>query len=413
MRKSDDTDFCPHRNFKFLRLSALNYILQNLKIAPVNARIWPESLALGAFVVHSINALHQRPDDYQMHRNLLDVVTYHVRPDNPNGDETQTRGVGYEQGLFFAADMATQDKVWRLIRTARFVNMDIGEIPRLYGFATIGALERGFGHYDIKTKGKVHPNRVSNRRAQTDAVELLRPEVTAEEQIPEFNLHASGVQVTPRLAIEGNDIDIEVTLGDNDTCNVDVIMTSIWRQAPIDIFKTSPNRKRASEPPHTLLSSDQRDAATWSVFQSMDMTDVFGRAYIYQLNPASWAQMCDYYFPPKSAQDLHARAQNWTSMTYLSRWKDLMQRVNPGDAAIIRKEVLRLFSTMKWMPHAKAERLWETKKAKSGKFTYYPEGSQLEPAPHIAVNHGLVRGEAIVIGAHVTEEDEEDEEDDA
>ncbi|KZP14420.1 hypothetical protein FIBSPDRAFT_751783, partial [Athelia psychrophila] len=50
-------------DFKFTRLTALNYVLTNFERADPEARAWPESLMLGAWVIHCVNALHRRPDD--------------------------------------------------------------------------------------------------------------------------------------------------------------------------------------------------------------------------------------------------------------------------------------------------------------------------------------------------------------
>lgn len=386
-----------------MRLSALSYVLQNFEKSDVSVRRWPESLVLGAWAIHALNALHQRPDDRQVSLKLLDVVTFHVKnreeddsPDEDYDDEPPTVPVGYSQGLFFAADLVLDDYVWRLYRTPRLVQFVSDDLYRMYNCGNQHDIEQLLGYSSEQSRSKVHPQRVANRRMQTDVVVFVRPEEAAEELVPAFALHAAGVEVVPKLAISGEDINIEGL--DDDLCDPDMLMQSIWRQVPADIFKTSPNRKSATSPAHTLLTAEQRESATWQIFKSLDLAEVFPHAYVYQLNKRSWDSLFDVYFPPKGSPPLHPSAQNWGVMTYYGRWKDLMSRVSEEDSTRVRRNVKVLFDTMKWLPNAKSDRVWQTKTVKTKSVKFYPQGGTPAAAPHIAINTTLVAGEQIVFG---------------
>lgn len=400
-----------------MRLTGLNYVLQNFQQSIVSARVWPESLVLGAWVIHAINALHRRPDDRQASLSLLDVVTYHVprvgEDDSSNDeydDQPPTVPVGYAQGLFFIGDIVLDDYVWRLHRTARMIPLLEEHLPRMYQCGSRHEIEHRLGHGSSQSRSKVHPQRVANRQTHTEAVELIQTERAVEDLVQEFALLAAGVEVAPKLAISGDDINVEGP--DDDHCDPDALMQLIWRQVPSDIFKTSPNRKSATAAAHTLLSADQRDSATWQLFQSLDLTEVFPHAYIYRSDARAWASLFNVYFPPKGSPPLHPGAQNWGSMTYYGRWKDLMSRVSSDDSARIRRDVKVLFDTMKWLPNAKSDRLWQTKTVKSKNVKFYPEGGALAAAPHIAINASLVGREPIILGVlPVAGEDEDAGED--
>lgn len=400
-----------------MRLTGLNYVLQNFDRAGAPARVWPESLILGAWVVHAVNSLHRRPNDRQTSLHLLDVVTYHVTvnggddsSDDEYDDEPPTAPVGYGQGLFFVADIVLDDHVWRLHRTSRMQTFVPEDLPRIYNCATLYELERRLGVAAGREQRKVHPQRVANRRPQTQAVELVRPDVAAEEIIPVFALRDAGVEVVPRLVITGDDVNIETH--DNDNCHPDTLIQGIWRQMPMDLISTSPNRKSSTAPAHTLLSPEQRDAVTWQLFLTLDLTRVFPHAYVYRLNGAAWKVLFDVYFPPKDSKLLHASAQNWPSMTYLARWQDLMSRVTLADSNRIRREVKVLFDKIKWLPNAKADRVWQTKTVKTKNVKFYPQGQPPAAAPHIAVNETLVMGEAIMLGNFVPAAGNDDGEED-
>lgn len=400
------------RDFKFTRLTALNYVLTSFERADPEARAWPESLTLGAWIIHCVNALHRRPDDNAQSLRLLDVITYHVEAEVEDSaeeelaEEVLTEPVGYSQGLFFAADIDIDDMAWRILRTVRFKRFAKEDLAYFYGRHNVETVKLLLKGRAAKAKRKVHPQRVANRVPQTDAVEMLHPQVADAEVVPDFDLHATGVEVTPRVAITGVDADIEGA--DVDACHPDILMQLIWRQVPLDVIKTSPNRKSATESPHTLLSIDERDSVTWALFESLDLSNVFPHAWVFKLNGADWGKLCDIYFPPKDSEPLHPKAQNWPSMTYLTRWKDLMSRVSVEDSKRIRQEVRVNFNKLKWLPMAKPDRVWQTKKVTTKKGQFYPLNEPSGPAPHIAINQAMVGGDAIIMGEQpAAPEDEE------
>lgn len=360
---------------------------------------------LGAFAVHCINALHRRPDDRQFQKMLLDIVTFHVSaPDEefPDEDVTASTPVGYRQGLFFASDIYVEQGMYRLLRTPRMVQLEKRIISSLYDSIEI---ESAMKMHEARPSQSVrNSTRVSNRRLQTEAIEFLRPEQGEEEMIPEFNLREAGVEVEARAAIEGPDDDIEGAEDDADSSDPDVISRLIWRQFPVDVFATSPNGKPLTSSAHTLLSQEQRVDVTWSIFKTLDLSAVFTKAYIFELDEIKWNALFKYYFPEKNQPPLSQTAQNWPSMTYRKRWVELMNRVSEDDAKVIRNRVKAQFALVKWLPNAKSERVWFTKKVTTKNVKFYPEGAPIEPAPHIAINRGQMRGERITITGVVQED---------
>lgn len=165
---------------------------------------------------------------------------------------------------------------------------------------------------------------------QTQAVELLQPELAAEEVVPEFALHAAGVQIVPRLVITGDDVNIDTQ--DNDDCHPNTLIQAIWRQMPLDLIATSPNHRSSTVSVHTLLSVGQREAVILELFKTLDLTEVFPHTYVYWLNGAVWKSLFNIYFPPKGSKPLHTTAQNWPSMIHFARWNDLMSRVTVEDS---------------------------------------------------------------------------------
>lgn len=147
-----------------MQLAGLNYVLTNFAQLSVSARIWLESLILGAWVVHTINWLHHRPDDRQTSLKMLDIVTYHVptagdddSSDDNYDDEPATTPVGYSQGLFFLGDIVLDDHVWRLCRTNRMDTLVAEDLPRIYNCSTRNKIKHRLGHAAGLASRKVNP----------------------------------------------------------------------------------------------------------------------------------------------------------------------------------------------------------------------------------------------------------------
>lgn len=407
-----------YRQFKFTRLAALRYVLDDRVKAAVETRALRSSLVLGAVGIWMLNALNFRPNSATQFKALADACCQQAYPEDSN-DSDDPEAVPYNRGIYFLADILedTNTGAWRapLPMSDR---VDDVYLTWMYGRASMAILEHDAGtHRVLAPKGSiVDPSRIPNRRQKTTAVQFVRDD---DLEVDNINLHLAdrGVTIRPVVQEGGRDVDVdsdrlhpdneEVNSGPDDT------VAKIWKQASFDIFAVSPNGAKSTDPSHIIMSVEARQNVTWDTFKTTDFSGIFEKIQIRMVTEEFWTTtLFDRYFPPQGTPPKErGKLQNFPYTTYYNQWFKLMSQLSPKDAKVVRSRLLKEFKKLKWLPHGGSDRMWATSQMSGKNWTIHPIGSKPEACPQIAVNSMKWGRESIKMGTRRNREEEEMEED--
>lgn len=94
-----------YRQFKFIRLAALRYVLDDKIKAAVETRALRSGLVLGAVSIWMLNALSYRPNSATQFKALADACCQQVESDDSDDSEVETLPVLYGRGIYFLGDI--------------------------------------------------------------------------------------------------------------------------------------------------------------------------------------------------------------------------------------------------------------------------------------------------------------------
>lgn len=189
---------------------------------------------------------------------------------------------------------------------------------------------------------------------------------------------------------------------------IDDVIARIWRQFPYDLFENAPNRRSNREPSHLLMSRQEREEATISIFKQTDLRSIFSRAVVKVLTPKEWENLQFKRFFPSKGFVPPTRFQNFPFMRYFQEWNSLMERLSVEDAKIVRGLIWKEFKTFQWLPLTDTDRAWNTKKVTGPQWMHLPSDDK-KPAVRIALNQTLVQ-DANRVQIFVPSSDEEESE---
>jgi hypothetical protein len=386
--------------FKFFRLSALHYALQNFDNADPECRVWPSALIFGIFTIHQLNALLHRPEGKRPDERLLDCCSPHELSDE-DFEEEGTVPIGYRHGLFYLSDLMTTDHIWRLPRTRL---LDMEDLIYYFKVPDPASIKAQFNIHQAlapKTAPRVH--RTSNRRSTTMNVRYLAGPQDPQRPQPReaFTLPADRIRIQERMRPSGPDVDNEgeefTAHSDDDepdlgnSTDINTVLQGIWSQLPYDMISMGPNRKKASEPSHILLATADAPNATMDIFRSFDMSRVFRQIQIRRCDAETWDLNFTRYFPSKNTPaPQRGTMQGFPYMKFWQDWRALIARLTDAEVERVRADLRKRWATLKWIPLAASDRAWETKQSKHRASTRLPVNST-GPCPQIAINPRYVR----------------------
>jgi len=375
-------------------LSALLYVWQHLKDAEPELRVWPACLTLGAFTIHQLDALMHRPASRPPYQRLLEACSPHELEDGDNED-SDLCPVMYRHGLFYLADLMTDDRVWRVPTTRLPLPEDLIFFYQVPDMASLKSLFEVHNSLLPRTAAQ-NPHRTHNRRMVTMDVHHIRGEDAAHQQ---EMVHIPGniIRMKERLLPQGDDVDNAQEARDSDSDNeqagdddddVERIVTRIWAQLPYDMISMGPNKKSNREESHILLVN--ASTATMDIFRSFDMSTIFRQIQARLCDDNTWEQVFSRYFPSKShPTPERGSLQGFPYMKFWQTWRTTTSRLSERDTERVRSVLRTKWTTLKWIPHATSDRAWETKQAKGRSFIRIPVHST-GPCPQIAVNPRFV-----------------------
>jgi hypothetical protein len=414
-----------------MRLLALNIVFRHLAQSDKESRALESSLTLDAALMWMFNALFYRPDESARANQLAELACWHENRATVGEGEVENEDTAhlvptmYCKGLYFLADIWCHDNSFRLAARRR---LERDEIALLYSMPTFLNLMEAFGVAGLEYLPKDFGDgvRIRNR----DGNPTLPIEATGEElptiafNLPErpgaYRVHAPAREQGPDVPVDevATDEEAETVQSVNDRS-----LTLIYLQFARDLFKKGANMSGSTGKKFDLLSTEQRGSIKPEFFKSHDFTDKFRmfRADVFKVK--SWKTIFDHYFPPKDAP-LKKKPQNYASMTYYRKWRELMRGLSVGDAKTVREKMWEKFYEFHWLPAAEIDRVWSTRsRERKGSVRFgYDKGVKDAPSPHIALNERFMKSASavrfdvernrILRNQEIKQDDAEDSEDD-
>jgi hypothetical protein len=399
--------FC--RYFKTYRLAALHNVIEGLMNAPAAARSMPPSLMLGSICIYMLNALIYRPAEGKAYENLLECSCQHATVVNDDYEDIpedlgDARPVMYDRGLYFVSDVIF-DVAPRLPATRI---MDHNLLASLYGFP-FETFQEVFHVAGAREPAKANSSRMSNRRKTTTDVEHVCDDGDRNSWHT-FHLADRGIALQPTMAMKGPDVDFMDVDDESDVDEeqrdntLDALLQRCWRQFPYDVFQVSPNKVKRSEGRYVILSRSDLDNVSHDVFKSLDLSAVFDHVQARYCDAGFWGDtiFSRYFPPPEYVQP--SGLQNFRQTKYYNTWNSIMARLSKTDAHRVRKELLKEFNKLMWLPFPGSDRMWQTRRMNMGQWTNVPETSCKGPSPQIIINSKVARKCPILVREQTAEQ---------
>lgn len=357
------------RGFKYNRMAAINYVLENLKKAPFAFRMLPPTLMLGASVIYMMNALIYRPSGQQRELILSAASSQHVIDE----DDAEVP-IDDARGLFFLADIVLNDNSYRLPTQLR---MTADVLAQMYGCKVLAEVELFFvPAMQVRQQPKANVTRVQNRFAMSTLTSSLR-EI---EEVPavEFNLAQSGIVAQPAVVMQGRDIQDDEAAPQE---TLDERVSAMWGQFAMDIVRKAPNKKNVQDPSYLVLAHEERRLATVELFQTdrLPLTNACYRV----ADDSMWAKAFDNYFPA-DATPRSVNTQNFGSVAYMAQWSLIRAQLDRDNLRLVRAALKRKFDKFVWIPYS-SDRIWSTTAQKGKVWMHLPVGAPV-PAPNLYIN---------------------------
>lgn len=370
---SSDRSWWLYRQFKWLRVAGLFYIMENMSKAPPNARKWHETLTLGVNMIYMLNGLIYRPAEGQRETELAEVCTLHVLDD----EEDEPVPIGDRQGLYLLSAVREDYGVYRM---PVGVTLAGPTLARSYGMDSVEDLEYAFTPaLRPPPRRRAHHTRIQNRSTTTQSVAVLRDadEVPAAQP---FQLEEQGLIFLRGAQMAGSDAEDAGPDEDGPT-GLNQRVADMWAQFAMDIFSKAPNKRRVADRSYLIMDFEERRLVTAEVFERkvLPFTSVFLR----HADETMWENAFTNYFPPKGHQRA-AASQNFGSVRYMKMWSTLRDGMTKEGTEVVRRGLRSRFNKFKWIPYA-SDRIWATTVQRGPSWTQLPDGTGT-PAPNLYLN---------------------------
>ena len=359
-------------------------------VAHASFKVLRPVLALGAIVIHMLNAVIYRPAEKTGDVELELNCCAHRPSVFGDASYPAPAPLRAERGLYFISDLLFEHDIYRLPITRSLTALQLARIYRVDNWNALQAVmfTRSIAAQKRQEQGlRPRPSR------------LRRPRMTALVQRPEdmpavvhdFGLAELEVQLEQHAALQGPDIDQHPDGPDAAEGAVqeapDARISEIWNQLFVDIFQVSPNRRGAQSPAYCTLTSEEIQTVTPAMFQQsvLPFTDV----QLKRVNEATWDEtFFDRFFPrqPITAAGSSVPAQHFACCSYYQLWQALRVQIDDATADTVRRQLLVQWQGLHWLPYSGSDRMWATRRFASGYSLRLPLGST-GAAPQIAMNH--------------------------
>ncbi|TFK60184.1 hypothetical protein BDN72DRAFT_905193 [Pluteus cervinus] len=400
-------------SWRAYRTLAIKYVLEWQSDGPPEYRGSPLALVLTAGVTWMLNCLHSTPDYRNHSRELLEAIL----PSIARADADQYNIAFGSLGRVFAGDEDAESSDDEDADRPSYPGFPFGAIfldglcvgrgfpvPRMVELTpTLG--ERAFKFFFDASSSKIteqlavtraivpsNPLRINNRTRQTQ--QLHNPPQVATM----FKLGGS-VRLNPPQQDKGLDVD-EPEFDANNPAHVarkaaklivltsldaDLVCETLWFQFLHDIMEKAPNHQLGTAPSFCKLDLDERLNATDATFRNQTLSDIFYTCrwkVVDDHTDVNWMRVFDHLWLDLGKVKV-GKTQNYRSMWYFKWWELLKDRTSATGLSRMRTALRSQFDKLYWIPYAQADRVWNTKVAKS--FTA-PRGlPSFQTAPQLLV----------------------------
>lgn len=373
------------RGFKYWRLAAINFVLNNLRDTPSKIRIMGPSLRLGAISIWILNSLIFRPGEQRWDKDIVDIsAAYEVAEEEDPADQQEMMELAeaglsapmlHVRGCYFIAGILSSRGY---LRCPVVRELDVATLARVYNCNSFAELQQEFMASDLKRLRKVNYQPRRNRARPLPAIVDHDP-----AQDVAFNLQEAGVRAGPSTMLTGRDITRERGPdAEGDVLDIDREVNTIWRQFLLDIIHVAP---RSNDGPYCTLSDQEKQSVTRELYLSHDIP--FRKAIVKAAPRTTWDLFFDRFFPTirmwRERQE--RRAQNYGACRWWILWGLLIQKLQGESTTIVRNMLKQQFDTLRWLPWSGSDRIWVTGSKQTGHCRRVPEGST-GTAVSIAVN---------------------------
>jgi hypothetical protein len=211
--------------------------------------------------------------------------------------------------------------------------------------------------------------------------------VGGDDEPDRFDLGGRGYALHPSQFDEDDDMDLEEKEGLNDDpdATIDKKLTAIWYQFLIDIIQKSPNPKDQINESYCRTLMKDRLKVRDDFYQNRTLSDIWRSCQYKMATPEVWENTFARFWPSKD-HALSRSAQNYLTCRYYLEWKRLISYAPSSVATAARDAIREKFDVLYWIPAAKCDKMWDTKKAERG-FTTLPSGHN-NAAPQLLIRGG-------------------------
>ena len=382
-----------HREFRWLRLCALNYVFQGIARSELNVQWYGPVLHLGAVAIWILNALIFRAGDHTWDRLLIDESAFWDSFDIENiwnADDMEImkrdgemRPALASRGAYFLSAVVPSGTSFRMP-----VNLaiDRAALAHIFNVPSYDALQL---RYQGCAKKRGHGADAPVRRRTRRRV-LTVPQPYSADRAMDLGLAASGLRANPPIQLAGPDITVEQIVGEelNEVPGVvsdlDQLTNQTWQDFLRDLVLVAPSQSTGGQ--YCTLTPDDMTATTEALYQQTSLP--FRCAIVKLTDPKQWDTLLfDRYFP--TAAKLAEKGgvmQNWSRCHYWPQWNRILREVpSASQQESIRRKLLVPFQSLTWLPYCSTDRIWRTTRKETGVYVKLP-AEWNSPSPVIALN---------------------------
>ncbi|TEB22040.1 hypothetical protein FA13DRAFT_1716382 [Coprinellus micaceus] len=311
-----------------------------------------------------------RGDEVMQDEHLL----YPTPLSNPDGDPLRVPAA--VRGAIFIRLIEQDETGTPLFPGARFVDDDACRtllndcLPNILQSITLG-----------RSNGRRRdPTRIRNKIKQRP---LPPPN---EGGPPSIDIELPNLQALTIGPADDNGHITPTALFNNTTFSAEV--SSILRQFAPDLMNVSPNARDIEFGSVCRLTEAEREDLTIDIFQERNLASILNTCRWMRASSDMWRFVFDKLFPAKGKQ---VEAQNFSRAVYYNAWASLTNSADEETVETIRTTLYTsIFKHLFWLPHAKCDRIWETRdRNRTQVFHQFPPQKPNLPTVNILINGNL------------------------
>lgn len=364
-----------------------------MRLQPGDARIWPESLAIGVLAVTLFNQLTGTSTMSRAIMRTIRRIAYHHSGEDLGEDDEEVRYTNGDvqaalsvRGMLFCADVVMNDVAPITVRLPQNRVPGTATLVMAYQQASFSAIQEAFGLGAIATVLIDRPARRRMPRGHNHTSYIDYTTQLPYTRTVEFGL--GDLELRKRSRLGGQDVEAEETEESYvdallEGGEVEVILNRIWRQLARDVMEKSPNSRTGDA--YCSLTMQEVDSVRMEAFTHPVLP--FTAAYVKVVSDNRWATIFDRTFPERGYRPA-AGARGTTTTTYFQAWTALQNRLSGAAAAVVRSRVRRQFNRLLWFPTPTSNSMWAPVKR------YYS-------MQHVAVPYAGLHGVEIAVNPNI------------